>query len=210
VSGAIQPVVSPRVSVRAGRDAYFAANGFDVVAYGAATYEVDLVEVTGEVWTFPNTPARRRAVARHDLHHVATGYGTDVLGEAEIGAWELVAGCNSLFLWWINLSAVGVGLLLGPGRTLRAALRAAGQRTLYRDPLAYESLLEMSVPELRARLRMPPGGQADRPPRLHRRAPGNASDPQFSLPGPLRRVLRLVSGVVNPAFGGVRVPNDRS
>ncbi len=26
----------------------------------------------------------------NDLHHVATGYGTDVLGEAEIGAWELL------------------------------------------------------------------------------------------------------------------------
>lgn len=197
----------PAASVRAALDDYLASNGFDIHDYDAPTYEVDLAEVTGEVWAFPNLPARKRAVPRHDLHHAVTGYGTDVLGEAEIGAWELVAGCNSLFLRWINLSAVGLGLWLSPWRTVRAAARAVGQRTLYRDPLPYPALLEMTVGELRARLKMPPEGQADRPARLHRRAPGGRTDPQFSLPGPLRKVLRLLSSGINPAFGGVRVPS---
>ena len=31
----------------------------------------------------------------HDLHHVATGYGTGLIGEAEISAYELRAGCGS-------------------------------------------------------------------------------------------------------------------
>ena len=198
-------VVSPEASVRAGLDEYLRSNGFDVRAYEAPTYEVDLGDVTGEVWAFPNTPARKRAIPLHDLHHVLTGYGTDVVGEAEIGAWELVAGCSSLFLWWINLSALGVGLLLSPRLSARALARAFGQRTLYRDPLAYSTLLGMTVGELRERLGMPPHGQADRVPRLHRRAPGVRIEPRLSLSRPLREALRLASAVINPAFGGVRV-----
>ena len=197
-------VATPEASVRSGLDEYLGSNGFDVRAYDAPMYEVDLGDVTGEVWEFPNTPARKRAIPRHDLHHVLTGYGTDVLGEAEIGAWELVAGCNSFFLWWINLSALGVGLLLSPRRTVRALARAVGQRTLYRDPLAYAELLDMTVGELRERLGLPPHGQADRPPRLHRRAPGMEVEPELLLSRPLRGVLRLASAPVNRAFGGVR------
>ena len=194
---------APATTLRAALDGYLASNGFDVAAYGAPTYEVDLGEVTGEVWTFPNTPARRRAVPLHDLHHVLTGYGTGVMGEAEIGAWELVAGCTSLFLWWINASAVGVGLLLSPTRVVRAGIDAVGQRSLYRHGVPYASLLEMTVGQLRAELGMPAHGQADRPGRLHRRA-GTEAPPVRSLPGPVRRVLRWLAAGFNPIFGGVR------
>jgi hypothetical protein len=44
---------------------------------------------------FPNTSGRRAALLPHDLHHVATGYGTTLVGEAEIGAWELASGCRN-------------------------------------------------------------------------------------------------------------------
>jgi len=190
-------------TVGAALEGYLASNGFDTRAYEATTYEVDLAEVTGEVWTFPNTPARQRAIPLHDLHHVLTGYGTDVLGEAEIGAWELVAGCTSLFLWWINLSAVAVGLLISPTRVVRAGMKAVGQRSLYRHPVAYAALLQMSAAELREGLGMPAHGQADHEPRLHRRAK-TATEPSRSLPEPLRRVLRVLAGGINPIFGGVR------
>jgi len=130
------------------------------------------------------------------------------MGEAEIGAWELVAGCNSFFLWWINLSAVGLGLLLSPRRIVRAGWRAVGQRTLYDERLPYATLFDMTVGELRARLKMPPHGQAGRPPRLHRRAPGPRTEPQFSLPASVRKILRLLSASTNRAFGGVRIPPD--
>ena len=184
-------------------DDYLVANGFDVGAYEAPTYEVDLGEVTGEVWSFPNKPARRWAVPLHDLHHVLTGYGTDVMGEAEIGAWELVTGCTSFFLWWINASAVGVGLLLSPARVARAAVKAAGQRSLYRHGVPYAALLKLTVGELRAQLRMPEAGQADHPPRLHRRAPVPTPS-EHALPAPVRGFLRRVAGGLNPLFGGVR------
>ena len=50
--------------------------------------------------TFPNTDSRKRAVPLHDLHHILTGYKTDWMGEAEIGAWELRAGCNSFITFF--------------------------------------------------------------------------------------------------------------
>jgi len=34
----------------------------------------------------------------HDLHHVATGYKTGLIGEAEISAYELRSGCRSFFI----------------------------------------------------------------------------------------------------------------
>jgi hypothetical protein len=43
-------------------------------------------------FAFPNSEGRRRVLLAHDLHHVLTGYGTDLVGEGEVGAWELGSG----------------------------------------------------------------------------------------------------------------------
>lgn len=43
-------------------------------------------------FAYPNTKSRKRLVQPHDLHHLLTGYGTDLVGEAELGAWELGTG----------------------------------------------------------------------------------------------------------------------
>src|SRR5438445_8760870 len=40
-------------------------------------------------FAFPNTTGRKRLVLARDLHHLLAGYGTDLIGEAEMGAWEL-------------------------------------------------------------------------------------------------------------------------
>lgn len=159
------------LTVREARDRYLAENGLTLDAYTAPTFEIDLRDLGGGVWRLLNIPARKRAIPLHDLHHVVTGYGTDLVGEGEIGAWELIGGCNSLFLWWINLGALLVGFLLAPRRVARAAWRARGQRTLYRDSDPYECLLRMTVADIRARLGVPVEGQADQPPRRHRGAP---------------------------------------
>jgi hypothetical protein len=117
--------------------------------------------------TIPNTKPRQRAIPLHDLHHVATGYGTDLVGEAEIAAWELVGGCTSFIVYWLNGSALLLGLVLSPLRVLRALRHARGQRTLYRDPLPYDELVDMTVGDPRTRLGIPREGQADRAARLH-------------------------------------------
>lgn len=139
------------------RDKFLAARGFRVADYAAPTFTIG---VLGLSLKFPNPRARKCAVPLHDLHHILTGFGTDWIGEAEIGAWELRAGCNSFITYFLNGGGVLIGLFLSPRRVWRAFRGAKGQRTLYRDPLPYESLLQMGVGELRKRLGIPPRGFA--------------------------------------------------
>jgi hypothetical protein len=146
-------------SVRAARDRYLADNGFNLESYAAKTFTVQLF---GLRLVLPNTRSRRRAIPLHDLHHLATGYGTDLVGEAEIGAWELRCGCNSLVTYYLNGTAALIGLVLAPRRVLRAFRRARGQRTLYSAPVEYDGLLGLSVAELRAHLGLQPCARVDR------------------------------------------------
>ena len=131
------------------RDLYLAENGFSIRDYYAPMFTI---AIFGLALKFPNTEAHKRAVPLHDLHHVLTGYGTDWIGEAEIGAWELRAGCNSFIVYFLNGSGVIIGLFISPRRVWRAFRAARGQRTLYNDPAPYERLLQMTVSELRKRL----------------------------------------------------------
>lgn len=81
----------------------------------------------------PNTTGRRAALLPHDLHHVATGYHTTLVGEAEIGAWELASGCRHYYAAWIlNLGAVAIGLVLAPRQLVRAFQRGRRCTNLYR------------------------------------------------------------------------------
>jgi len=131
------------------RNFYLAANGFSVRDYDASTFRIGIL---GMRLKLPNTAGRKRAIPLHDLHHVLTEYGTDWVGEAEIGAWELRAGCNSFITYYLNGWAVLIGLFISPGRVWRAFRAAKGQRTLYYDPAPYDRLLQMTVGELRRRL----------------------------------------------------------
>lgn len=151
--------LDPDSTVREGRDAYLTANGFDMAGYTAPTFGLP---VMGREIHFPNPPTRQRAMARHDLHHALTGYGTDYAGEAEIGVWELRAGCNTAFLWFINLMAVFLGVFIAPRRMIRAWKAAAGSRSLYVDPRPVEELLAMKLGDLREEAGIPREGLVDR------------------------------------------------
>jgi ubiquinone biosynthesis protein Coq4 len=143
---------------------YLTENGFDTKAYTEPTFEV---EVFGRHYVFKNTPNRQWAIPLHDLHHVATGYGTDLVGEAEIGVWELMGGCRTPIVYALNIVAVLFGVFLAPLRILRAARDARGARALYRLGYTYEDLLALPLGELRRRLGTPAGGAARTPRRLH-------------------------------------------
>lgn len=143
------------LTIREARDRFLAFNGFQVEDYSAPTYAVKLWKVRIR---FPNTKAHRWAAPLHDLHHVLTGYKTDWIGEAEIAAWELRAGCRTVLVYWLDLSGAAIGLLISAVRVCRAFCRARGQRTLYHDPTSYDSMLRMTLGEVRARLGIPPGG----------------------------------------------------
>ncbi len=110
-----------------------------------------------------NTKGRVRAVRLHDLHHVATGYDTSWAGEAEIGAWELAAGCGRYAAaWFLNASAALIGLFVAPQRTREAWRRGRGRRSLYASGWEDE-LLDETVGALRRRLGVPAGGESVAP-----------------------------------------------
>ena len=159
-------------SVRDGRDAYLAENGFTTAEYDKKYAQYPLL---GFKLPIPNSAARRRAVRLHDLHHVATGYGTDKAGEGEISAWELRRGLKSLgpYVGAIVLSGALLGMLIAPRRTLRA-FHASGRdkgSSLFPVDIAYDTLLDLSVAELRQELGIPRAGLASTPREVHTLAP---------------------------------------
>ena len=138
-----------KMSMREARDRYFVENGFGRNGgYDDAWVDFKIGPVP---LPFPNTAGRVRAVRYHDLHHVLTGYRTDFLGELEIAAWELGAGCKDFYAaWQLNLGAAGGGALFIPRRTFRAFVRGRRSTSFYGLPL--DDLLEGTVGEARARM----------------------------------------------------------
>jgi hypothetical protein len=132
--------------VEQARAAYFEANNFGADGgYNDAWVDFKLGPLP---FPFPNSKGRVRAVRYHDLHHVLTGYDTDTIGEFEISAWEIAAGCkNYAAAWQLNLGGMVGGLVSAPGRTLRAFIRGRSSETLYGRP--YEELLDRTVADLR-------------------------------------------------------------
>jgi hypothetical protein len=144
------PAYADASSLLDARRVYFETNGFG--ADGGYTKRWVKLKLGPLPIVFPNSAARVRAVRYHDLHHVATGYDTDFAGEGEIAAWELASGCREFVAaWWLNLSALGIGLLRWPSRMWRAFLRGRHTENLYGATFD-DALLASSVSALKARL----------------------------------------------------------
>lgn len=139
------------LTMRQARAIYFDVNRFGADGgYGDAWVDFKLGPLPVP---FPNTQARVRAVRYHDLHHVLTGYDTNTIGEFEISAWEIGAGCKDFAAaWQLNLGGLFAGLLSAPRRTVRAFLRGRRSETLYGRP--FEALLDRTVGELRREMRV--------------------------------------------------------
>ncbi len=155
------PTYPDSLTLRDARRVYFDANGFgDDGGYAKRWVKVKLGPLP--LW-FPNTPGRVVAVRYHDLHHVATGYDTNLVGEGEIGAWEVATGCqNLLAAWWLDLIAMGFGCFLAPGRVFRAFVRGRHTQNLYGDAFD-DALLASSVGTLRSRLGLAGAGPVPTP-----------------------------------------------
>ncbi len=126
-----------------GRSRYFEANG--IAPDGG--YEDAWVKFRVGPFPvrFPNTEGRRRAVRFHDLNHVLTGYGTDLRGEAEIGAWELASGCTRFpAAVVLNLLVIWPVLFLSPRRLWRAFVRGRHSMNLYGE-VYDQRLLERTI-----------------------------------------------------------------
>ena len=156
-------------TVRDARDAYLDENGFTVAAYTEPWNDVTIFGIKTKI---RNTRARAALIPMHDLHHVATGFGTAYAGEGEISGWEVGAGLpSSLYVAGIILGGFLLGLCVAPRRTLAAFAAGREARSLFRDAPPYEELLALSVAELRATLGVPAGGISRGPRRLHKHAP---------------------------------------
>lgn len=167
-------------TVREGLDAYLEENGFTTEGYEAAWTEASFLGIPMKV---PNTTQHKRALRRHDLHHVATGFGTDLRGEAEISAWEIAKGLSGtgLYVMGIVWSITLVGIVAWPKSVLSAWRSGGGKVSRARSTGGerggclfqvddYDGLLDLTIGELRARLGVPVEGIAGKR-ALHSRAP---------------------------------------
>ena len=150
----------PASTMREARARYFADNDFgEEGGYGEKWVDFKLGPIP---FPFPNTPMRVRAVRYHDLHHVITGYDTDLRGELEIAAWEIAAGCRSFVVaWQLNLGGLAAGALFTPRRAFHAFLRGRRSESLYGKP--FEPLLDATVGEVREQMGVPTNVPVARP-----------------------------------------------
>jgi hypothetical protein len=156
-------------TVEQARDGYLSANGWTLEAYDARWTEASFFGIPFKV---PNTARHRWGIKLHDLHHVATGFGTDLVGEGEVSVFELRGGLKDLGPYVASLVIAGALLaaLIAPRRALAAWKNAAGTQNLFRRGQVPEALLPISVAEFRARLGLPTDGIAVAPPKVHSRA----------------------------------------
>lgn len=102
----------------------------------------------------PNFDARRLAIRKHDLHHILTGYTpSSILGESEIGTWEIAAGTKK---YWaalvLDASAIVLGFLMSPSKIFNAFVRGRRTKTLYHDMISDEEAIDRTLEDLRAML----------------------------------------------------------
>jgi hypothetical protein len=142
--------MSTPTTMEAARADYYRVNGFG----DDGGDSLDWVPLT--FWKFtikiPNTQSRRKALKIHDLHHVVTGYATNLVGEAEIAAWELASGCRRMpAAFVLNMFALAIGAILAPRLVLRAWARGRATQNLYPHDTV-DALLPLDVATVRASL----------------------------------------------------------
>ena len=99
----------------------------------------------------PNFGWRKRAIVRHDVHHLLTGYPCTPTGEMQMAAWEFAAGrFPHPGATTFCLPLVGMGAVLSPRRTFAAFVRGRHSTSLYATPLSDE-VLAARVVDLRQR-----------------------------------------------------------
>jgi hypothetical protein len=103
---------------------------------------------------FPNFNARRKAVIRHDIHHMVTGYSAaSLIGESEISAWEIASGCKKYWAaFMIDTHGMLIGLPIHPWRVVKAFARGRRTKNLYHDTIALEEALDTPISDLKGML----------------------------------------------------------
>lgn len=142
---------SQGMTVREARDRYLAEFGLSTDTYFDDWVDVKVGPLPLRI---PSTDARKRVLPVHDIHHALTGYRADILGEAEIGAWELGSGLGRHVVGYVlDLMTLSWSPLVAPRRVFRAFLRGRRSGNFYRAPLPLDpALLDEDVDAVRERL----------------------------------------------------------
>ena len=112
------------------------------------------------VWV-PNTEGRRRILLARDLHHVLTGYGTDLVGEGEVGAWELGSGMRNRTGRRLAIRVYGFVWPRHRQRLRAAFLRGRRSRNLVEREID-DRFLDRRVDDVRRELGIPSEPQEER------------------------------------------------
>jgi len=101
----------------------------------------------------PNLPIRQKAMLPHDLNHVVSGYGHDLVGESEVGAWEIGGGCGRFPAAWVLAWAIiAPGAVIAPKRIFNAFVRGRHTGNLFTRDL--DPLLEQMVSRVQTGLEL--------------------------------------------------------
>ena len=117
---------------------FYRANHLDEHWMGIAIADKRL-----KVWPVRFIPKSLRDWLKvHDAHHLITGYGTDLAGEAEIAAWALPRnglsfGSGSWVLPFLTAAdsvvPILIGLILMPKRVIDACRKGKGEYSLHKQ-----------------------------------------------------------------------------
>ena len=137
------------ITLREGLHRHLAEHGFP--QDGGDTERWVVLRVGPIPVCLPNLAVRRRAMLPHDLNHVVSGYDHDLVGELEIGAWEIGGGCSHyLAAWVLAWSGLVPGVVIAPKRVFAAFVR--GRRTHNLFGTDTEAILDRPLAEVRASL----------------------------------------------------------
>ena len=103
----------------------------------------------------PNFKVRKKAIFKHDVHHLATGYQSNFRGETEIGSWEIGSGIKKYWIaFMLDIQAVMIGILFNPAGVFKAFVRGRRTKNLYTDQYPDTDILHMKMGEIRKMLKL--------------------------------------------------------
>jgi hypothetical protein len=101
----------------------------------------------------PNWDNRRKAVLRHDIHHLLTGYKSEILGEFEIAAWEIASGCMNYFAaYLLNSGGLIAGMFMYPRPTFKAFILGCRTTNLYQMYMSDDEMKSSTIDDLKNKI----------------------------------------------------------
>ena len=142
---------------------FYKDNGFGMD--GGVSSKSVKIEITKNFhFWYPNFEARNKAVLKHDIHHLLTGYSTKLTGEGEISAWEIGTGCKKYWAaFLLDTSGFSLGTPIYFWGILKAFARGRRTKSLYHDLFTNEEALDMKISDLQSALLLDKYGKDTKP-----------------------------------------------